>query len=440
MLARFEQRRRGFFADHLGGVHMALGRFVERRADHLAMRMAAEIRDFLRPLVDEQQDELCLGAVVGNGVGDVLQQDGLAGARRRDDQSALAEADRREHIHHAHRHVLMQILRFEQNTFERIIERTSSSNGVTFEMSSGLPPMTFSMRTTGRAAFVALAGLLHDDLDLVAALQTVVMHEAFRHIGIFGIQSVIDALVHHEAKASVGQIEPAAVTNLAFGLRHVRKNLREKLLAIGRVGKRGAEIAGERGQLRQRERVDLVEKNRLALAGGNFIGQPVKRARYRQSAPDRADRQTRGRNWAAEVAAGGSCRRACRPAASRACHACACCFSKNHGPENRRRARLPRHRFSPRAGGMKAVRLALVVVRPILRAVRVPASRVRAQKFQPWGHRSRPARTPPGSPCLWHNSACGGAAFFWLRQFRARSRPRLTHRQRRFLGEYPCDK
>ncbi len=35
-------------------------------------------------------------------VGDLLQQHGLAGARRRDDQAALAEADRREDIHHAH--------------------------------------------------------------------------------------------------------------------------------------------------------------------------------------------------------------------------------------------------------------------------------------------------------------------------------------------------
>jgi hypothetical protein len=37
----------------------------------------------------------------GDRVGDVLQQHGLAGARRRDDQAALALADRRQQVHDA---------------------------------------------------------------------------------------------------------------------------------------------------------------------------------------------------------------------------------------------------------------------------------------------------------------------------------------------------
>ena len=39
-------------------------------------------------------------------MGDVLQQNGLAGARRRDDQAALALAERRDQIDDARRHVL----------------------------------------------------------------------------------------------------------------------------------------------------------------------------------------------------------------------------------------------------------------------------------------------------------------------------------------------
>ncbi len=44
--------------------------------------------------------------VGGDRLGDVLQQHRLAGARRRNDQRALALADRRDDIDHPHRHVL----------------------------------------------------------------------------------------------------------------------------------------------------------------------------------------------------------------------------------------------------------------------------------------------------------------------------------------------
>jgi hypothetical protein len=47
------------------------------------------IGDFFRPLVDEQHDQVDLGVVPGDAVGDVLQQHRLAGARQRDDQAAL---------------------------------------------------------------------------------------------------------------------------------------------------------------------------------------------------------------------------------------------------------------------------------------------------------------------------------------------------------------
>ena len=84
----------GLLADHLGAVHVALRRLVEGRGDDLALGVAPEIGDLLGPLVDQQQDQLGLRAVLRDRIGDVLQQDGLARARRRHDQPALAEADR----------------------------------------------------------------------------------------------------------------------------------------------------------------------------------------------------------------------------------------------------------------------------------------------------------------------------------------------------------
>src|SRR6185437_10527760 len=69
-----------------------------RARDHLALDGPLHLGHFLRPLVDEQHDEIDLGMVGGNGGGNVLQQHRLAGLRRRDDETALALADRRHEI------------------------------------------------------------------------------------------------------------------------------------------------------------------------------------------------------------------------------------------------------------------------------------------------------------------------------------------------------
>ena len=81
-------------------------RLVERRGDDLALDRALHVGDLLGPLVDEQHDEVDLGVVGGDAVGDVLQQHRLAGARRRDDQAALPLADRHHQVHDARRQVV----------------------------------------------------------------------------------------------------------------------------------------------------------------------------------------------------------------------------------------------------------------------------------------------------------------------------------------------
>ena len=79
---------------------MAGGGLVEGARDHLALDAALHVRHFLGPLIDEQHDEEDLRVVGGDGVGDVLQQDGLARARRSHDEGALALAQGRHEVHH----------------------------------------------------------------------------------------------------------------------------------------------------------------------------------------------------------------------------------------------------------------------------------------------------------------------------------------------------
>jgi hypothetical protein len=72
--------------------------FVERGADDFAFDVAKHIGDFLGPLVDQKNDQENFRVVRRNGVRDVLQEHGFAGARRRDDQCALTFTERRHQI------------------------------------------------------------------------------------------------------------------------------------------------------------------------------------------------------------------------------------------------------------------------------------------------------------------------------------------------------
>ena len=75
--------------------------------------LAVHVGDFLGALVDQQDDERDLGMILRDRVRDLLQQDRLARARRRDDQPALALADRRDEIHDAHAEVAVARLEAE---------------------------------------------------------------------------------------------------------------------------------------------------------------------------------------------------------------------------------------------------------------------------------------------------------------------------------------
>src|SRR5436190_3450563 len=98
----------GLLEDHLGDLDVARGRFVEAARDDFgfALQVALEVGDLFGALVDEQHDEVDLGMVFEDGVGDLLEEDRLAGARRRDDEGALALAERGDHVHDAHREIV----------------------------------------------------------------------------------------------------------------------------------------------------------------------------------------------------------------------------------------------------------------------------------------------------------------------------------------------
>ena len=90
----------GFFHDHLRHLDVADRLLVEGRGHdlHRLGGVAAEVGHLLGPLVDEEHDDVHLRMVGGDGVGDLLEDDRLAGPGRGDDQGSLPEAEGRHQI------------------------------------------------------------------------------------------------------------------------------------------------------------------------------------------------------------------------------------------------------------------------------------------------------------------------------------------------------
>ena len=76
---------------------------VRARHDFRQRTRAPKIRHFFRTFVDEENDQLHLRMILDDRVGDVMQQRRLAGAGRRDNQTALSHSERRHQIHDARR-------------------------------------------------------------------------------------------------------------------------------------------------------------------------------------------------------------------------------------------------------------------------------------------------------------------------------------------------
>jgi hypothetical protein len=162
------------------------------------------------------------GAVRGDRVGDVLQEDRLARPRRRDDQAALAEPDRGQDVDRAHRHVLLDVGVLEQDPLQRIIgdellERGNLGNLV------GIMPH-HPVDPDDRRAALALAGGLDQHLDLVAALEPVAPNEALRQERVLRIEPVVHELVDYE-RAPVRQVDVAAVGEGALLLGRLDEDL-----------------------------------------------------------------------------------------------------------------------------------------------------------------------------------------------------------------------
>ena len=95
---------------HLRHLGVPVRRLVERGGDDLGRHVLLHVRDLLRALVDEKDDQFALRMIVQDGVGDLLEENGLTRLRRRDDEAPLSLSDGRDEIEDAHRDVAVVLL------------------------------------------------------------------------------------------------------------------------------------------------------------------------------------------------------------------------------------------------------------------------------------------------------------------------------------------
>ena len=100
MLAEFDHTF-GLLDHHFGDLNVAAGRLVKSTRHDFAMgplHLTFHVGHFFGPLVNEQHDDIDIGMVDEDRLGHLLQQDRLPRLGWRNNESPLAESDRRDHV------------------------------------------------------------------------------------------------------------------------------------------------------------------------------------------------------------------------------------------------------------------------------------------------------------------------------------------------------
>ena len=113
----------GFLDHHFGNLNVTRCGLVERRADDFAVHRTLHVRDFFRPLVDQQHDQDDFRMVGCDRVCDRLKQHRLSRSRRSDDEAALSFSDRRQQVEHSSGKVFLSVRGFELQPLVRVQRR-----------------------------------------------------------------------------------------------------------------------------------------------------------------------------------------------------------------------------------------------------------------------------------------------------------------------------
>jgi hypothetical protein len=173
-------------------------------------------------------DDAHFGMVLGDGVRDLLEQDRLARARRRDDEPALTLPDRRHDVDHAHAQVA--VFRLEAQARVRIaraqrVERNARLREIRLEP-------VHARHAQEREILLPRLGRANLPLDLVARAQVEALDLRRRHVHVVRTGEIAPVLAPEKAvpfrkdlehargaerHAGVEQALPDAQDQLGFG-------------------------------------------------------------------------------------------------------------------------------------------------------------------------------------------------------------------------------
>ncbi len=248
----------GLFDHHFGDLHVARSRLVEGRGHHFALHRALHVGDFLRPLVDQQHDQIALGVIGGDRVRDVLQQNGLAGARRRHNQRALAFADRRDDVDDAGREVFLgRIFEFHLQPLVGIKRRQV----VEIDLVARLLGVLEIDGVDLEQREVALAFLGRTDMafDGVAGAQAKAADLAGRDVNVIGPGEIVGFRRAQEAEAVGQYFDDAFADNVDLLRRELLEDGEHQLLLAHGAGVFDLVLFGERQQLGRGFGLEVLE-------------------------------------------------------------------------------------------------------------------------------------------------------------------------------------
>ncbi len=177
------------FEHQSGNLDVAFGRFVERRRNYLGVDVSRHVGNFLRTLVDEQNEKICTGMVFGDGVCYIFEQHGFTGLRRCHDKSALTFTDGREHVDNASRDVASCCASGEVKLFVGE-ERHEMLEG--YAVAHELRRAAVNrLNIAEREKFLAFLWRTNRTFDNVAGFESVLLDLCLRNVDVVGRRKVV---------------------------------------------------------------------------------------------------------------------------------------------------------------------------------------------------------------------------------------------------------
>src|SRR5262245_24917988 len=248
----------GFLDHHLGDLHVARGRLVEGRGDHFALHRALHVGHFFRPLVDEQHDEVALGVIGRDRMGDVLENDRLAGTRLRHDQTALAFAERGHDVDDASRQIFVGRL-FDLHLQPLI--RVERRQIVEMDLVALLFGVLEIDGVDLEQRVIALAVFRAPDLafDGIAGAETEAPDLRRRHVDVVGAGEIVRVGRAEEADAVLENFHDAGAGGLDVARRALLQNREAEILLAHGARVLDLNLFGEAQELRRRFRLQILQ-------------------------------------------------------------------------------------------------------------------------------------------------------------------------------------